>query len=217
MTRQTNKGSFNKRGIGLIALILSFCFVFFLGSYAQASLDLFLGQFTKTRVEVNGVMVKEDEVPPFIVNNRTVIPLTQAAELLNAYTEWDEDRKVAMLKRPVVNMTIINRNKNSLEVNPAFKSGGTHSFQVATQVSKVPISKELNTRFIVENSDNTVIYTGNPIAIDTSQLNGGFIGNLNVANLRLSSKGEYILKLQIEDPNDSSRYITIGEYVMIAN
>ncbi|GAA0382555.1 stalk domain-containing protein [Bacillus horti] len=199
------------------ALILSLCIVFiFSGGQANANLNQFLG-FNTAKVEVNGVMLNEDEVPPIIVNNRTMIPIGQAAELLNAYTEWDNGRKLAMIKKPVVNMTIINRNKTSLEVNPTFRAGSTHSFQVATQVAKVPISKELKTRFVVVDSSNSTIYTGNPVTIDTSQYNGSFIGNLNVANLRLGSRGEYTLKLQMEDPNDSSRYITIGEYVMVAN
>jgi hypothetical protein len=199
--------------LGLATLFVS-SFIL-LSSSANANQDLFLGQFQKTKVEVNGNMIKEGDVPPFIVNSRTVLPLNQAVEMLNAYVEWDEGRRVVMVTKPIVNMSIINinRNKNEIEVNPGFETG-THSFKVATQVSKVPISENLKTRFIVVNSNNKTIYTGNYFTINTAQFNGGFNGNLDVANLPLDSKGEYVLKLQIESPSDRDKYVTVGEYVI---
>ncbi|WP_202081009.1 stalk domain-containing protein [Caldalkalibacillus salinus] len=192
--------------------------LFLLSDRVNASLDLFLDQFYKTDVEVNGTMLNQGEVPPFIVNGRTVVPLTQAAQMLNSYTEWDESRRVAQLIKPIVNMTIINRtNQNSLEVNPTFSAGTTNTFQVATQVSGVPVSDDLRTRFVVENGSGTVVHTGNAFTIDTEQFDGSFVGNLSVANLRLSDAGQYTLKLQMEDPNNDKEFITIGEYIMIAD
>jgi hypothetical protein len=197
----------------LTAIIVSSLIL--LGSSADANRELFMDKFPKAKIEVNGSMLKEGDVPAFIVNEQTVVPLRQAVEMFDAYVEWDEGRRVIMVTKPVVNMTVINinRNRNEIEVNPSFKTG-THSFQVAAQVSKVPISENLKSRFIVMNSNNTTIYNGNSFTINTAKFNGGFNGNLNVANLPLNSEGEYTLKLQIEDPNEKDKFISIGEYVI---
>lgn len=207
----------NRILLALAALFVSS--VILVGSKVEANLDLFLDQFDVRKVEVNGIMIEEDEVPAFIVNGRTVLPLRQAAEMLNAIVQWDEGRRVVMITKPIVNMTIINRNRDSstLEVNPSFKSGITHSFQVVTEVSRVPISKDLKTRFIVADSNHNTIYKGNAFTIDTDQFNGAFKGSLNVAGLELPLKGEYVLKLQIEDPENDDKFITIGEYVIHVN
>lgn len=199
--------------LGLTALFVSSLIL--LGSHAEANRELFMGQFPKAKIEVNGNTLKDGEVPAFIVKDRTVIPLRQAIEMFDAYVEWDEGRRVVMVTKPVVNMTVINinRNRNEIEVNPSFNTG-THSFRVAAQVSKVPISENLKSRFIVVNSNNSTIYTGNSFTINTEQFNGGFNGNLDVANLKLNSKGEYILKLQIEDPNEKNAFVSIGAYVI---
>lgn len=199
--------------LGLTALFFSSLIL--VSSNAEANRDLFMDQFPKAKIEVNGHLLKDGDVPPFIVNDRTVIPLRQATEMFDAYVEWDEGRRVIMVTKPVVNMTVINinRNRNEIEVNPSFNTG-THSFQVAAQVAKVPISENLKSRFIVVNSNSTTIYTGNSFTINTAKFNGGFNGNLDVANLKLNSKGEYILKLQIEDPNEKDKFISIGEYVI---
>ncbi|WP_025028313.1 stalk domain-containing protein [Caldalkalibacillus mannanilyticus] len=180
------------------------------GVYAEANGHLFLGQFTKTRIEVNGSMLKEEDVPPFIVNGRTVLPVAQVAEMLNALTSWDESRRVVVITKPIVNMAIINRNRNEIEVNPSFRTGN-HSFQVATQVSKVPTSKNLKMRFVVTDSSNRTVHEGKAFTIDTERVNGSFQGNLEVAGLRLSSTGEYVLKLEMEDGN---KFVTIGEYLI---
>lgn len=207
----------NRILLALAALFVSS--VILVGSKVEANLDLFLDQFDVRKVEVNGIMIEEDEVPAFVVNGRTVLPLRKAAEMLNAIVQWDEGRRVVMITKPIVNMTIINRNRDSstLEVNPSFKSGRLHSFEVVTEVSRVPISKDLKTRFIVADSNHNTIYKGNAFTIDTAQFNGAFKGSLNVVGLELPLKGEYVLKLQIEDPENDDKFITIGEYVIHVN
>jgi hypothetical protein len=189
-----------------------------LGSKVEANPSLFLGQFLKTKVEVNGTILKEEDVPPFIVNGRTVLPLSQVADLLSAYVTWDESRRVVVVTKPIVNMSIINinRSRNEIEVNPSFKTG-THSFQVATQVSKVPISKSLKLRFSVVDGYNRAVYEGSSFTIDTARFNGSFQGNLDVAGLRLSRSGEFILKLEMEEPGKEDKFITIGEYMLNVN
>jgi hypothetical protein len=204
----------NRKVLWSLSAII-FSSLILLGSSADANRDLFMDKFLTAKIEVNGNMLKDGDVPAFIVNDRTVIPLRQATEMFDAYVEWDEGRRVIMVTKPVVNMTIINinRNRNTIEVNPSLDTG-THSFQVAAQVSKVPISENLKSRFIVVDSNNTPIHTGNSFTINTAKFNGSFNGNLNVANLPLNSQGEYILKLQIEDPNEKNKFISIGEYVI---
>lgn len=204
----------NKVLFGLAILFVSSAI--FMGSKVEANLDLFLGQFIKTKVEINGNMLEENEVPAFVVNDRSVIPLRQAAEMLNAIVQWDEGRRVVKVTKPIVNMSRFDVHRTTIVVNDYLEVGKTHSFYVATQVSKVPVSKNLKTRFIVVDSNNKVIREESPFTIDTTQFNGGFNGNLEVANLSFSSKGEYILKLQIENPDSmDKKFITIGEHSMI--
>lgn len=180
----------------------------------QANPNLFLGQFPLATIEVNGERVQVEDVPAFIVNGRTVLPFRQVAEMLNSYVEWDGGRRIVSVTKPIVNMAIIQERRSSIDVNPSFRTG-THSFNVAAQISRVPKSKNLNLRFTVTNSHNRRIFTGLPYPVDTTQLNGGFQGNLYVSNLRLNTPGEYILNLEMEDPNQRNRYITIGQYVLI--
>lgn len=188
--------------------------IILIGSKAEANPNLFLGQFPMANIEVNGEVVPEEDVPAFIVNGRTVLPFRQMAEMLNSYVDWDGSRMTVIVKKPIVNMAIIQERRSSIDVNPSFKTG-THSFNVAAQISRVPKSKKLNLRFTVINSSDRRIFTGLPYPVDTSQLDGSFQGNLNVSNLRLNTAGEYILNLEMEDPNQRNRYITIGEYVIV--
>jgi|GEM_PF-5176522 len=199
--------------IGVLSVLV--ITVLTIGVHAEANGNLFLGQFAKTKVELNGILVKDDDVPPFIVNGRTVLPISQVADLLSAIVSWDEPRKVVTITKPIVNMAIVNRNKNEIEVNPSFKTG-IHSFQVATQVSKVPISKNLKMKFSVADSSNRTIHEGKTFTIDTDRMNGSFQGSLEVAGLRFNSAGEYILKLEMEDPNQDKKFITVGEFLMTA-
>lgn len=194
-------------------LLLSGLFLY--GNSVQANIDLFLGQFAKARVEVNGTSISDAEVPPFIVNNRTVVPLSQVAELFNAYTEWDAERRVAMVKRPTVNMAIIQDiNSRSIRVNQPLRAGEHHNFHVATQVINAPISKNLKARVVVVNSQNSQIYRGIDFELNTEQNQGNFWGNISVANITFSQKGNYFLRLQIEDPS-SKKFITIGECLIV--
>lgn len=200
-----------KKSLYTLAAILLIIVAVFIGQTAEANLDLFKG-FPKASVEVNGEMIEDTGVPPIIIEDRVMIPINQAAELLNAYTEWDEARKVVMLKKPVVNMTVIKElNNTSIQINPTFKAGTTNNFEVATQVSRVPLTEELKTRFVVVDRENQTIYSGRTMTINTKEVDGNFIGNLSVANLTFSSKGTYTLKLQMEDLNEEGRFITIGE------
>lgn len=188
--------------------------ILLISSKVEANQHLFLGQFPQATIQVNGERLPVEDVPAFIVNGRTVLPFRQVAEMLNSYVEWDGHRRIVSVTKPIVNMAIIQERRSSIDVNPSFRTG-THSFNVAAQISRVPKSKHLNLRFTVTNSNNRRVFTGLPYPVDTSQLDGSFQGNLNVSNLRLNTAGEYMLNLEMEDPNQRNRYITIGQYVLI--
>lgn len=199
----------------LITLVAFFTFALIIGGPVAANSNLFLGQFMKADVEVNGTMLSDGDVPPFIVNNRTVLPINKVAEMFNAYVSWDADRKVAVITKPIVNMSIIQKTDSSLQVNPPLKAKITHSFEVATRVSRVPKSKELKVRFTVTDKNDRMVHRMDSFTIDTSQ-SGNFNGNLSVWGLKLETPGEYILRLEMDPPDDSSsRFTSVGEYVII--
>ncbi len=195
-------------------LVVCLAVAIFLGGQAAANSNLFLGQFPITKIEINGKTLEEGDIPSFIVNSRTVIPLSQVSELLNVYVTWNGTRRVVEMTKPIVNMSIIYRNsRNHIEVNPTFTPGTAHSFMVANSISRLPAAEEMTFKFVLTDIDNKNKVLDREVRVDTSKFNGGFQGNLDVV-IRFPSEGDYILKLLMEDPKQKERFITIGESII---
>ncbi|MFD0869812.1 Copper amine oxidase N-terminal domain [Chlamydia abortus] len=95
--------------------------------------------YSKARVFINDnqINVPQDDVPAFIINGRTVLPLRLLAESLQATVSWDNKTQTAKIYKPNIHMFVsLDVDKDYTIKKPFGKvaHGETRNFVVSTQV-----------------------------------------------------------------------------------
>ncbi|WJH33119.1 copper amine oxidase N-terminal domain-containing protein [Paenibacillus sp. CC-CFT747] len=101
--------------------------------------------YSKAKVRINGsdVAFPEGDVPAFVMNGRTVLPLRQLTDSLQAMVKWDNDAKTADIYKPNVHMFFAQdvSNKDYSLQKPFAKvdQGKTVNFVVFSQVDNLKL------------------------------------------------------------------------------
>ncbi|MBP1992707.1 stalk domain-containing protein [Paenibacillus eucommiae] len=122
--------------------------VFFVLSTATVLASSIWGDFegySKARVMVNGDVQQfsDSEVPAFIVNGSTVLPLRSLADSLQSLVKWDNSNKTVSLFKPNVHMITVEKidiDGKSYQLKQPFgevKQGKKIDFDVFTQVDNL--------------------------------------------------------------------------------
>ncbi|GIP32857.1 copper amine oxidase N-terminal domain-containing protein [Paenibacillus sp. J2TS4] len=130
-----------KRIVILSALIFTLGSVTVFGESLWGSFE----GFSKARVFINDseVNIPEGDVPAFIVNGRTVLPLRLLAESLQATVSWDNTEQTAKIYKPNIHMFVsLDVDKEYTIKKPFGKvaRGETRNFVVSTQVDTLKMN-----------------------------------------------------------------------------
>ncbi|MBP1934204.1 copper amine oxidase N-terminal domain-containing protein [Ammoniphilus resinae] len=102
-----------------------FLFGFVTGALVFGSIGA-IAASSEMKLIVNGYEVKSD-VPPQVINGRTVIPARPLAEALGAKVEWDEQNRAVVITTSSGNQqTIIDDNPNHDVYHDLNDDGPTH-------------------------------------------------------------------------------------------
>lgn len=96
--------------------------------------------YSKARVTVNDVVLEEADVPAIILNGRTMLPLRQVSESLQATVKWDQSTFTANIYKPNVHMFISLDVDKDYSIKKPFGKvarGETRNFVVSTQVDQL--------------------------------------------------------------------------------
>lgn len=96
--------------------------------------------FSKARIMVNDEEMKEGDVPAIIVNGRTMLPLRQVSEYLQATVKWDQSTFTANIYKPNVHMFVSLDVDKDYSIKKPFGKvarGETRNFVVSTQVDQL--------------------------------------------------------------------------------
>jgi hypothetical protein len=89
--------------------------------------------YPKAKVNVNGSELASDDVPAFVVNGETVVPLRGMADSLQSLVAWDAENNVSQVYKPNVHMLITEKNVPFGKV----PKGYNESFVVSVQVDEL--------------------------------------------------------------------------------
>jgi hypothetical protein len=115
-------------------LILIFAFsMLFTATVAADSLWGNYEGFSKAKVRVNNADLKfsENDVPAFVVNGRTVLPVRQLTDALQALVKWDKTNQTADIYKPNVHMFFA-------------EDVGAKDYSIKKPFGRVPQGKMLN-------------------------------------------------------------------------
>ncbi len=195
-------------------------------AYAANPNGLFKG-FTKVLIEVNGMMVKFDDVPAFMIADKndakTVLPLKEVGETLNAMVEWDTDTYTANIVKPNVHILLSQTSEfKEVEGIPMFKpfslvrSGSTYSFVIYTEIDNLP-KKEYQVKVVLENSEGTVLIDSDEKSnnINHSVLSS-FIFKKTVNDFSFKEKGTYKIKIMMKRAGTKDSFVSVGEKTISA-
>lgn len=128
-----------------IALLL---FVFSMLFGASVFADSLWGNYegySKAKVRVNGtdLQISDSDVPAFVINNRTVLPLREVANSLHALVKWDDASKIADIYKPNVHMffamDVSNKDYSLQKPFAKVDQGKTVNFVVFSQVDNLKV------------------------------------------------------------------------------
>ncbi|WP_010269977.1 stalk domain-containing protein [Paenibacillus senegalensis] len=96
--------------------------------------------YSKARIMVNDKLLEESDVPAIIVNGRTMLPLRQISESLQATVNWDNTTLTANIYKPNVHMFVSLDVDKDYSIKKPFGKvarGETRNFVVSTQVDQL--------------------------------------------------------------------------------
>jgi hypothetical protein len=126
----------------VLTLILVFSMLFTATVFADGLWGQYEG-FSRAKVRINNadLQVPDGEVPAFVINGRTVLPLRQLADTTQTLLKWDNATKTADLYKPNVHMFIAQdvSNKDFSLQKPFGRvdQGKTMNFVVFAQVDNL--------------------------------------------------------------------------------
>jgi hypothetical protein len=212
----------------LIILTLVFSLVFGATVYADSLWGNYR-EFPKAKVLVNDTELtfKDGEVPAFVIDGSTVLPIRKVAESLQAIVKWDKDTMTANIYKPNVHMFVsedvkIEKNKQVSSIKSPFsvvETGKTVDFVVVLQVDglkanstgfKISIIKPDGDEYV---STDYSADSGSTSNSTTSKLPLIF-GYTSPFNVKFSQKGTYLVRFSFKGTDD--KYTVVSQKSIVS-
>jgi hypothetical protein len=208
----------------LIILTLVFSLVFGATVYADSLWGNY-GGFPKAKVLVNDseLTFKDGEVPAFVIDGSTVLPIRKVAESLQAIVKWDKETMTANIYKPNVHMFIseevkIDKNKQVSSIKSPFsvvEKGKTVDFLVIVQVDSLKANTTGFKISIIKPDGEE--YDSNEVSTSTSLSNKlpDIFGYTSPPfNVKFSQKGTYTVRFSFKDTDD--KYTIISQKSIVS-
>lgn len=190
--------------------------------YAGAAIYGYYQGFEKVKVYVNGTAVTSD-VPGFIIEKTTVVPLRVMAEALNAISKWDEEKQTAYLIKPNVNMqftanSAIYDKNNVIQIYSPFgkippNKRGQLTFFVYTEVDSLP-REWIEFKLVLKDPDGEMVKETSVQSYNASQENSlQYIDKFEKVDF--VKPGNYRVQFLIKSESTKDNYVKIGEKLIL--
>jgi len=175
--------------------------------------------YTKVKLVSNGseVTFGSSDVPPFIVDNSTVMPLRTMVEEFGLLLKWDSDEQTVNVYKPNVHMTTVrevSKKNGDYVLTGTFgevSQGDTIDFVVFMQVDnlKTPIS---NLKVAIYDPYGSEV-TSTSSEVDSSLTSFWFPAKMDA--VQFSTKGNYTVKLTFKMADTGSSFTVSEKQIVV--
>jgi hypothetical protein len=189
--------------------------VFFILSTATVVASSMWGNFqgySKAKILVNGEAqyFSNSEVPGFIVQGSTVMPLRSLADSLQAMVKWNGSNQTSSLYKPNVHMIVVKNISENYSMDQPFgvvKQGKTIDFVVFTQVDNLKASISSVRVSMVTPSGQSAV---SPVEKSIDEQKETFWLPVAFQNVTFDESGVYTVKFAMKLEGDSE-YTVVSE------
>jgi hypothetical protein len=192
------------------------------GANSETVGKLFLRQYPVVNVAINGEEVKDGDVPSFLIENRTVIPLRPAAEKIGAFVSYNDEKDKVEVLVPNVNLLLVSDVKESYRNGYSFDypfsktvSNVPFKFFVFADIDNAPKTSELKLCLRIIDHNGKEVYRGDEISRDTRRSSSFYYFHQVPQGNYFPFPGEYKVQLLMKDPV-SQKFLPVGENRIIA-
>lgn len=198
-------------------LTLAFFMVAGTAAFAGSRWGTYEG-FSKVQVNVNDKLLASGNVPAFVINGTTMLPLRETAKTLNAVIKWDSANQTANLYKPNVNIIVaqdkLGFKKETVNkiTTPFFKAtwGEYLPFSVFVQVDSLLIPAE---GFKISIIDPNGSVAAEDTRAESTPVNQDYLWCTSFFDMRFSEKGNYIVRFEFKIDGE---YVTVGEKLIVS-
>ncbi|KQX64648.1 MULTISPECIES: stalk domain-containing protein [unclassified Paenibacillus] len=194
--------------------ILALMLMFFVLSTAAVVASSIWGDFKGNniaRLIVNEETVEfgDSDVPPLIVDGKTVLPLRAVSDALQALVKWDNSNKTAYLYKPNVHMFFTTEVRKDSAIVPfgVVERGKEADFIVFAQVDNLKTSINSVRVSVVSPSGKSVI---TPVVKSISESKESFWLKVPLYGVSFNEAGTYVVKFAMKQ-DGSNDYSVVSE------
>ncbi|NOU76209.1 hypothetical protein GC098_33485 [Paenibacillus sp. LMG 31458] len=194
--------------------ILALMLMFFVLSTAAVVASSIWGDFKGNniaRLIVNEETVEfgDADVPPLIVEGKTVLPLRAVSDALQALVKWDNSNKTAYLYKPNVHMFFTTEVRKDSAIVPfgVVERGKEADFIVFAQVDNLKTSINSVRVSVVSPSGKSVI---TPVVKSISESKESFWLKVPLYGVSFNEAGTYVVKFAMKQ-DGSNDYSVVSE------
>ncbi|MDQ0876711.1 hypothetical protein QFZ77_005370 [Paenibacillus sp. V4I3] len=194
--------------------ILALMLMFFVLSTAAVVASSIWGDFKGNniaRLIVNEETVEfgDTDVPPLIVDGKTVLPLRAVSDALQALVKWDNSNKTAYLYKPNVHMFFTTEVRKDSAIVPfgVVERGKEADFIVFAQVDNLKTSINSVRVSVVSPSGKSVI---TPVVKSISESKESFWLKVPLYGVSFNEAGTYVVKFAMKQ-DGSNDYSVVSE------
>ncbi|NOU85048.1 hypothetical protein GC102_04530 [Paenibacillus sp. LMG 31460] len=194
--------------------ILALMLMFFVLSTAAVVASSIWGDFKGNniaRLIVNEETVEfgDSDVPPLIVDGKTVLPLRAVSDALQALVKWDNSNKTAYLYKPNVHMFFTTEVRKDSAIVPfgVVEKGKEADFIVFAQVDNLKTSINSVRVSVVSPSGKSVI---TPVVKSISESKESFWLKVPLYGVSFNEAGTYVVKFAMKQ-DGSNDYSVVSE------
>lgn len=194
--------------------ILALMLMFFVLSTAAVVASSIWGDFKGNniaRLIVNEETVEfgDSDVPPLIVDGKTVLPLRAVSDALQALVKWDNSNKTAYLYKPNVHMFFTTEVRKDSAIVPfgVVERGKEADFIVFAQVDNLKTSINSVRVSVVSPSGKSVI---TPVVKSISESKESFWLKVPLYGVSFDEAGTYVVKFAMKQ-DGSNDYSVVSE------
>lgn len=194
--------------------ILALMLMFFVLSTAAVVASSIWGDFkgnSIARLIVNEETVEfgDSDVPPLIVDGKTVLPLRAVSDALQALVKWDNSNKTAYLYKPNVHMFFTTEVRKDSAIVPfgVVERGKEVDFIVFAQVDNLKSSINSVQVSVVSPSGKSVI---TPVVKSISESKEAFWLKVPLYGVSFNEAGTYVVKFAMKQ-DGSNDYSVVSE------
>jgi hypothetical protein len=168
--------------------------------------------YSKARVMVNGTerYFSSSDVPGFIINGKTVLPLRDLAESLQTMVKWNDPDKTALLYRPNVHLSVVRDIGKDYSMKEPFgvvTQGKTIDFVVFAQVDNLQTGIS-SIRITIESPSGNNVVTPHEKGMYGQK--DSFWYPVRFTDVSFNEHGKYKVKFAMK-PDESSDYTVVSE------